>query len=56
MKVEFNNRVTTIDLLQLLFLYLKLTNQIDWSWFWVLSPAWAAAVIGIIVFIISYKK
>jgi len=24
--------------LTLLFVYLKLTNQVDWSWFWVLSP------------------
>jgi hypothetical protein len=26
--------------LQLLLIALKLTNQIEWSWFWVLSPAW----------------
>lgn len=27
-------------LLGLLFVYLKVTNQIDWSWLWVLSPFW----------------
>jgi phosphoglycerol transferase MdoB-like AlkP superfamily enzyme len=27
-------------LLFLLFLVLKLTNQIDWSWWWVTSPLW----------------
>jgi hypothetical protein len=25
-------------LLTILFIGLKLTNHIDWSWFWVLSP------------------
>jgi xanthine/uracil permease len=24
--------------LQILFVFLKLTERIDWSWFWVLSP------------------
>lgn len=34
--------VTTWELsaLGLMFVYLKLTKQIDWSWWWVLSP-WA---------------
>ena len=27
-------------LLMIMFIYLKLTNQIDWSWWWVMSPAW----------------
>lgn len=27
-------------LLLVLFVGLKLTNQIDWSWVWVLSPIW----------------
>jgi len=26
------------SLLTLIFITLKLTNYIDWSWFWVLSP------------------
>lgn len=26
------------NLLTLLFIYLKLTDKIDWTWFWVLSP------------------
>ena len=47
-----------VTLLTVLFIGLKLTNQIDWSWWWVLSPLWisAALVIGIllIVLLISY--
>jgi len=36
-------------LLGLLFIALKLTHFIDWSWAWVLAPLWfpAAAVFGL---------
>lgn len=30
-----------LTLLQVLFIGLKLTNQIAWSWWWVFSPVWA---------------
>jgi uncharacterized membrane protein (DUF485 family) len=31
--------------LALLFIYLKLTGQIAWSWWWVLSPIWGSFVV-----------
>lgn len=31
--------------LLLIFVSLKLTGVIGWSWFWVLSPAWIAAAL-----------
>ncbi len=34
-------------LLAALFIYLKLTNRVNWSWLWVTSPLWIP--IGIIV-------
>jgi hypothetical protein len=34
-------------LLFVVFLVLKLTNNIDWSWVWVCSPLWISAVIAI---------
>ncbi len=39
-------------LLGVLFVTLKLTGQIDWSWFWVLSPFWIpfAIILGFIGF------
>ena len=51
--------------LTLLFIYLKLTDKIDWSWFWVLSPLWISVmiVLGIlfialiiigVVYLVSY--
>ena len=30
----------------LVFIVLKLTDQIDWSWWWVLSPLWLPFAIG----------
>jgi hypothetical protein len=30
----------TGELLTVLFIGLKLTHYIDWSWWWVLSPVW----------------
>ena len=32
----------------LIFLILKLTNTITWSWWWVTSPLWIPVLIGII--------
>jgi hypothetical protein len=41
----------------LLFLGLKLTNVIDWSWWWVTSPLWlpTALILGVfgIIFLIA---
>jgi hypothetical protein len=36
--------------LTILFIGLKLTNVINWSWWWVLSPIWIS--ISIVVFIL----
>jgi hypothetical protein len=34
-------------MLTILFIGLKLTNQITWSWWWVLSPIWISFLIGL---------
>lgn len=39
-------------LLTILFIGLKLTDFIDWSWWWVLSPIWGPIIFIIIIFII----
>lgn len=49
-------------LLTILFVGLKLTDNVDWSWFWVLSPipiVWGAGVvivglIGLVALIINW--
>ena len=33
--------------LTLIFIVLKLTNVIAWSWWWVLSPIWSPGGIGV---------
>ena len=39
-------------LLAILFIALKLTGYIDWSWWWVLSPIWIPAVAVIAVLLV----
>lgn len=39
-----------LGLLTIVFIVLKLTHQIYWSWWWVLSPLWLPFVI-IVAFI-----
>ena len=41
-----------IGLLTILFIALKLLNQINWSWWWVLSPIWISAILFIVVILI----
>ena len=36
-----SNGVSLGTVLFLIFLMLKLTDKIDWSWWWVTSPLWA---------------
>jgi len=38
-----------VSLLTVLFIGLKLTDYIDWSWFWVLSPLYIAPVLIILI-------
>jgi len=49
---ESKGKITVIDLYQLMFVYLKLTNQISWHWIWVLSPYWVLLLLLIIAAII----
>jgi hypothetical protein len=36
-----------VVLLTVLFVGLKLTNFIDWSWWWVVSPIWISFLVGL---------
>ena len=36
-------------LLTIVFIVLKLTKVINWSWIWVLSPLWISFIIGVIL-------
>lgn len=39
-------------LLTVAFIVMKLTGYIAWSWWWVLSPLWISAGLGILILII----
>jgi hypothetical protein len=38
-----------ISLLTVAFIVLRLCDVIDWSWWWVLSPAWIALILGLLL-------
>ena len=39
-------------LLTILFIGLKLTNHIDWSWWWVLSPLWIGFALWAVIVVL----
>ncbi len=41
-----------LSLLTVLFIGLKLTHYIDWSWWWVLSPLWIPLVVFVLLIIL----
>jgi hypothetical protein len=43
-----NGGISLGGLLFIIFLVLKLTGLIDWSWVWVTSPLWAPLAVAII--------
>jgi len=52
-----------VGLLTILFIGLKLTHYIDWSWWWVLSPIWistgtvfAILLVILIIYIIVHLR
>ena len=40
-------------ILALIFIVLKLTGCITWSWVWVLAPLWIDFIIGVIILVIT---
>jgi hypothetical protein len=54
MDTATNSSINIITLLTLLFIGLKLTKFIDWSWWWVLSPLWIPVVLFLIIGTAAY--
>ena len=47
--MENNNySMSFSSVLFLIFLVLKLTNVIDWSWWWITAPLWISAIIFLV--------
>ena len=53
-----NNGIGFTGLLTILFIGLKLTGYINWSWIWVLSLIWISMIIGaiLLLFAININK
>ena len=55
---DSNQAVTTsfpiASILAIVFVVLKLTNNVDWSWWWVLSPLWVPLGIIVILFAVIF--
>lgn len=43
-----------VGLLTILFIALKLTNYIDWSWWWVLSPIWMPMAFVLLIIAVTF--
>lgn len=50
--VNQNYGISFPALLTIVFIILKLTHVIDWSWWWVLAPIWIGFAVGISIFLI----
>jgi hypothetical protein len=51
---ENTNKGTSLTgVLLIVFIVLKLTNNIDWSWWWVLSPLWIPILLVISIMLIG---
>lgn len=52
-----NNKVVTHSpicmILFIVFLVLKLTNVINWSWWWVTAPLWIPVSIALVLLLIA---
>lgn len=49
-----SGEVGICTVLFLIFLVLKLTNTIDWSWWWVTAPIWAPLGVLVIILIAAW--
>jgi hypothetical protein len=40
-------------LLTIVFITLKLTKYIDWSWWWVVSPIWIPIILATVIYLLG---
>jgi hypothetical protein len=54
MKKESGSGLSLTGVLFIIFLILKLTNNIDWSWWWVTSPLWIPLGLGLSIVVLVF--
>lgn len=50
--VKVRGGINFAGLLAIVFIVLKLTKVIDWSWWWVTAPIWIPVAITLVVLIV----
>lgn len=45
--------VSGLELLTIVFVVLKLLKKIEWSWWWVLAPAWIPIAIVAVIIVVN---
>ena len=59
-KSNSSNGLGLGTVLFLIFLVLKLTNYIDWSWWWITAPLWISiaiiAIVGLVAILYLANK
>ncbi len=45
-----NGGMGIVSFLTILFVVMKVTGVISWSWLWVFSPIWISAVFAVLLF------
>lgn len=53
-KTNNNGGIGFIGLLTIVFITLKLTGYIDWSWWWVVSPIWILCLLILMAFVVFF--
>lgn len=54
MATKSSNGLGLGTILFLIFLVLKLTGYIDWSWWWIMAPIWIPVAILIGIILVAY--
>lgn len=49
--IEFSAKIS--GMLTMMFIVLKVTGAIQWSWFWILAPTWIPLAILIAIVIVA---
>jgi len=52
-KTSHSGGIGFFGLLTVLFIGLKLTNVISWSWLWVLAPLWGPLVFVLLLLLVA---
>jgi len=52
--VNYSSGLSFPGLITIVFIILKLTNVIAWSWWWILAPIWISWVLILVVFAIAF--